>query len=465
MRIVKLAVAATLLATCPAAAVQAQDAAATGLRQPRSVQQTAFEYDKYIAFGADNGAAASPSDQPAPPKSEGAAVGGEGKAAEAQPQEQQKEEEKAEEDTGFKLFKSSWLKCHNIDIRGWLDQGYTWNPDSPTNRSNLPVGYNDRSNDYMLNQLYFIAERVTKTDGCGWDVGGRVDMLYGTDRRFVTAAGFDSNWNGVSPTTGLAMPQLYGDLALNDLIVRVGHILAPCGFENVMAPENFFYSHTYEFLYEQPTTLTGGQLIYKINDRLTTNAGIDTGWNDFTDVSNKLNYYGGFNWTNKCQTRTFALEIFSGAQFAGVNSNRVLVNTVFTQKLGKKWKYALETNLASENNSPVAFGGPRDASWYGIANYLFYEVNECWSWGMRYEWTEDRNGAVIPSGAVLATGLPADYNALTAGVNYKPNKNVVFRSEVRGDWATMLVNTNQRPFDDMTRSQQFLWGNDLIVRF
>ena len=100
--------------------------------------------------------------------------------------------EKSDEDKGFKLFKGEWLKVHRIDIRGWVDQGYTYNPDRPAIGFNGPVGYNNHSNEYMMNQFYLITERVTKPeDGC-WDWGGRVNLLYGTDRRSVTANGLDN---------------------------------------------------------------------------------------------------------------------------------------------------------------------------------------------------------------------------------------------------------------------------------
>ena len=48
-----------------------------------------------------------------------------------------------------------------------------------------------------------------------------------------------------------------------------------------MPTENFFYSHSYGFLYGMPTTLTGGMATYKLQDKLLVNAGLDTGWNNF----------------------------------------------------------------------------------------------------------------------------------------------------------------------------------------
>ena len=60
----------------------------------------------------------------------------------------------------------------------------TFNSLSPTNRWNGPVFTNDRSNEYEMNQLWLGWERAVKTDGCGWDIGGRIDLMYGSDWRY-----------------------------------------------------------------------------------------------------------------------------------------------------------------------------------------------------------------------------------------------------------------------------------------
>ena len=69
------------------------------------------------------------------------------------------------------------------------------------NRTNGTVGYNDRSNDYQLNQMYFRMVRDVGQDCDRWDIGGRVDLLYGTDWVYAAARGlevtddYSSRWN------------------------------------------------------------------------------------------------------------------------------------------------------------------------------------------------------------------------------------------------------------------------------
>ena len=445
--------------------------AADDLHQPSSVQQSVLSNGEYISMApqADAGTASeSPSNKPAtqtqaPPPPTPPAAG----EAKAEAKDEAKEEP-APEEGPWKLFKGPCLDEYRIDIRGFADMGFTWNPDNPVNRFNGPVAYNDRSNEFEFNQLYLIMERVTKTDGCGVDIGGRVDLLYGTDRRFPVAYGLDSEWNLGHRFYGLDMPQAYGDLAINDLVLRGGHFLAPCGYESVMAVENFFYSHSYGFLYGQPTTLTGGSAIYKVNDQVSVNVGLDTGWNDFTDPNNKVNYFGGFNWASQDQKTTIAFETFIGNTdpTPGVADCRTHYCFVLTQKIGEKWRYAFENNYGYDNNNPYKLGTHGD--WLSLANYLFYDWNECWTFGIRYEWFDDDDGTVVQQvGPPTAGPIPAHYSELAVGLNWKPcqSKNLLVRTEIREDWAADSAPVGARPFDAGAKNTQFLWATDVSVRF
>ena len=44
-----------------------------------------------------------------------------------------------------------------------------------------------------MNQLWLGWERPVKTDGCGWDIGGRVDLMYGSDWRYGECYGLETN--------------------------------------------------------------------------------------------------------------------------------------------------------------------------------------------------------------------------------------------------------------------------------
>jgi hypothetical protein len=165
--------------------------------------------------------------------------------------------------------------CSGIKVGGWLSQGFTWNPDRPDNRFNFPMTFNDRSNEYQLNQLYFFAEKPVKTDGCSWDCGGRIDVLLGTDYYFTTSTGWETNddgtqnWNsedgprrqfGDARMYGIAVPQLYAEVYApigHGWDIKLGHFYTPMGYETVTSTGNFFYSHAYTHQYFEPFTHWG----------------------------------------------------------------------------------------------------------------------------------------------------------------------------------------------------------------
>ena len=474
--------------------VAAAQSTSTPVRQPVSIQEINNPAGYAVAdvapsVAAPTGVPTSPSNEPpAPPAPPAAKPAGkpaaeapkeEAKKDEEKKDEEKKDEEKPAEEGPVKIFHGPWFDCMHLDVRGYLEAGYTYNPTSPLSGFNGPDGYNDLANQGVLDQLYLIAERVTKVEkDCGTDYGYRVNLMYGTDAHFVsTTPGtqWDSGWNGGSPYYGLAMPQLYGDYAVNKLLLRGGHFYAPCGYENPMPTENFFYSHTYGFLYGMPTTLTGGMATYKVwdeekCDQLTVNAGLDTGWNNFESPNGTVNYLFGFNWTSADTKITVGSEWFIGnTELAGFSGTRVECCTDINVTLGKKWHYILENTVAHDSN----LNGAGPASWTGWTNYLLYDINDCWGFGFRYEYFEDLDAGAVPAvglGVDPLTGvavpvLGSKYNDLTLGLNWKPNKNVTVRTEVRWDWAGNTGLGGRKPYDDGGSDSQFLWGNDVVVRF
>jgi hypothetical protein len=495
MKTLRWTIASSLVGVLFAGTAMAQTVMSSPVQQPGLIRQMGFQSDEYGYAVADPspapaGAAATPASPSNMPPAPPAAKAEDKKEAEKPKEEEKKEEEKKDEDKPaeegpYKIFHQGclgeWEDCHHLDIRGFIDVGAGLNPDSPLNRYNGPVGYDDRSNELQLNQLYLTAERLTKVENdCGMDYGYRMDLLYGTDRRFVqTVPGseWDSAWDNGNRFYGLAMPQLYGQFQINKLTLEGGHFFAPCGLEVVNADGNFFYSHSYGFLYGMPTTLTGGYATYKLKDKLLVNVGVDTGWNEFTAINGKPNYMFGVNWTSadKDGKLNVTSECFVGntqTTGPGINdSTRVMFCTDINLKLGDKWTYTLENNVAHDSETGLASGGFGPASWTGWTNYLFYNINDCWGFGIRYEYFEDLDGAVVAedlTGSPITTSTLAPgskWQDFTMGLNWKPNKNVTCRSEVRWDSAQNGAAVGARPFDDGQKNTQFLWGNDIIIRF
>ena len=144
-------------------------------------------------------------------------------------------------------------------------------------------------------QWLYLGKEADGSNGFDW--GFRFDAMYGTDAQKTQAFGnpggeWDNSWDhGVY---GWAIPQLYGEVAMGDFSVKVGHFFTLVGYEVVTAPDNFFYSHALTMFNSEPFTHTGVLTTYKGIDGITLYNGWTAGWDTgFTNALGGSNYLGG----------------------------------------------------------------------------------------------------------------------------------------------------------------------------
>ncbi|MBC7352108.1 MAG: outer membrane beta-barrel protein, partial [Thermogutta sp.] len=158
----------------------------------------------------------------------------------------------------WKLPTPGFLERWGFEFGGWVGAGISVVANNPADNYNGVVTFNDRDQEFQMNQLNLYLERQVNNGGYGWDWGGRVDVLYGTDARFTQAIdGLESDWNQTERFYQVALPQFYFDVAYNSWTLRGGHFYTPVGYEAVPVTQNFFYSHSYSHQYGQPFTNTG----------------------------------------------------------------------------------------------------------------------------------------------------------------------------------------------------------------
>lgn len=369
-------------------------------------------------------------------------------------------------------------------VRGWIDQGFTWNPDSPGNRSNLPQTFNDRSNEYQLNQLYLQVGRQAATDGCEWDIGGQVDVLYGTDYFFTTATGLETHqdgtpkWNsangprsgGTAALYGVALPQAYAEIYAplgNGVTFKVGHFYTIIGDESVAAPENFFYSHSYTMQYGEPFTHTGVLATTALTDQITVNAGVTRGWDNWEDPGDDLGFLGGIEWTSCDSSTSLAFALHSGDEDVVSDDNRTVYSFVLKQQLSDRLRYVFQHDFGVQENGQLE--GPGDfgtAKWYGINQNLIYDVSDSVSVGTRFEWFRDQEHARILGIPIAGLASGGNYYNLTLGANWRPAENITIRPELRWDWSNTVPPLGTTGvYDDFSDKNQFTLGADIIFRF
>ena len=297
-------------------------------------------------------------------------------------------------------------------------------------------------------------------------------MMYGSDWRYANTLGIEDKLNGNNQLYGGALPQFYADVAYNKLALRVGH-WAPCaGIEVVPAPGNFFYSHSYGLCAGQPLLVSGWQLSYQLTDQWTIKGGMNRGWYMFEDNNDAWDLMYGMEW-NSCDKRTnlrFSLD--NGPQDVNGQHNRFVYTFDLTHKINDRWTYSLEHDLGFEDN-----GNPRtaqDATWYGLINYLTYQINTKWAAGMRAEWFRDEDGARVAGLGNLPNmrgwgggpGFCGDFTELTMGLNWRPNANILVRPEARWDWYDGTTDVHGGlPYTNGSRNNMFSFATDLVLTF
>jgi len=374
----------------------------------------------------------------------------------------------------WRLFPCGCGPCERLSVTGWLDAGATTVDGDPPSNFNGPMTFNDR--DWgQLNQMYLVTERALENDGCGFDWGGRIDLLYGTDSRFTMARGlettgaFGPKWNpGGSNDYGLALPQAYLEVGYNDFTIKAGHYYTICGYEVVTAINNFFYSHAYTMQYGEPFTHTGVLAGYQWNDKLQLLGGIDRGWDNWEDDNSNDSFLGGILWDSGEGT-TLGVTGTLGKEFTinGDNTQRSLISFVGTREITSRWMYVIQSDIGHQNSgNPSDPGEP--AEWYGINQYLFYKINCCWTAGLRAEWFRDDDGVRVtglqPNNPITGSYWTGDFAELSLGLNWKPNANLMVRPEVRYDTFDGASRTGLAlPYDDGTDSKMFSAALDVIL--
>ena len=293
------------------------------------------------------------------------------------------------------------------DFGGWLQSGY---------HENANGLFNNHPNRYNPQQYWLYAERAANPEH-GLDWGFRFDVLYGVDAQDTQAFGNKpGTWdfqNGYDyGIFGWALPQVYGELAMEDLSIIVGHFFTAIGYEVIPAPENFFYSHSYTFFNSEPFTHTGVLATWSMNEKTTVYYGWTLGWDTgFNQFMGGNNFLGGFARTLNDQTTLSYITTFGDFGFRGRGYSHSIVMDV---ALHEQWNYVLQSDLFTAELAGVS------TDQVGVNQYLLYKVNEKWAVGARCEWWQDDG---------------TSFNEATLGVNFRPNGNMLVRPEIRQDWS------------------------------
>jgi hypothetical protein len=321
-------------------------------------------------------------------------------------------------------LKSHLTPCCDINYGGWFSIGYYTDNDPLSFDDNDLLSFWDNPGDLNFDQEWFYIEKLAKGE-CNWDYGYRFDLVYGVDAQktqafgnsgYPDAQGYDNDWD--HGKYGWAAPQAYLQMNKGDWDIKIGHFFTLVGYEVIPKTGNFFYSHSYTMFNSEPFTHTGALAAYTVNDNLTLHLGWVLGWDTGFDQFGDGNaVHAGF--VSQLTDNVKYSYMMTGGDL-GWRGDGYSHSNVIDITLSSKWQYVLQSDLLTSDETDEV----EDALSYGVVNYLFYTINDCWKWGTRAEWW--KSNQLIDD--------QTSYYAVTTGLNYKASANLIIRPEVKWNW-------------------------------
>lgn len=373
-----------------------------------------------------------------------------------------------------------------VRVYGWLDAGYIANPSNPASRFNGPYNAVDR-NELMFNQAYLVFERPLGDEA---GLGFRADVLYGFDYFLAQSRGFEAQPNGSprwnsSQYYGLALPQLYVEAGDEAASVKVGRFYSLVGYEGVTAASNFFYSHAYSYQFAGPFTHWGTVGTMR-QGNWTFDAGVVNGWNSLDRESDQPHFLGRVRWVDEENILGISYAIITGNEETlttqTANRNRTRYSLIVDVNPTCRLQYVFHHWLGLQDDGrflPTGVGpvgsvaGPRSptgpstggtALWYGVDQYLYYQLSDTLKAGARLEWFRDEGGTRVGLNRLgNPNKRPFDGNfvSVTTGLNYSPVRNLIIRPEVRYD----VQDGGFPAFNDGRSTNMFTTGLSVLMAF
>lgn len=380
----------------------------------------------------------------------------------------------------MRALQGTWLGSeldgHRLSFSGWTEMSYTA---STASVSNQPVVWNDRANQFLLQQQWFRFERSVVTSGTTDPTWGfRLDVLTGSDYRFSLPRGLFQdqllNSTGAQNLYGVDPIQHYVNLYVPTLFrgteFRFGRLYTPWGLESLEAVSTPLPSRSYAFNWSPPFTHFGLGAYTTITPEWSTVLMLVNG-NDvyIGDSSQEIRTVGNIQWKQPGgrNTATVAWSVGRGKFNAGApfapatiglateplgRNNFNAFDLVYQHFFNPVFSYQMEAIYAYQTAAPNLFtaDGFGNANWFAAAHYLFYQASPRLTAILRYENFEDSVGQ--------RTGFPGLYTAITGGLTWKIRKDVWFRPELRYDY-----NSIARPFEG--QHDLFTADADVVIRW
>lgn len=387
----------------------------------------------------------------------------------------------------------------------WVEGGATWNNHKATGERNFGRLFDDRTDNFQLNQVTWTIQRKIDSSLPTYDVGFKFQPMFGSDaryehflRQFENRTTSYDQFDIVEANVQVHTPWITD----GGYDIKLGEYPTLEGIETIDPTTNYLYSHSYIFNFGIPFKHTGFISVLHATPMVDLYAGLDTGVNNTLgdgDVNGHIKFHGGVGLNLLEGNLTILATTHIGPENAkdGVrngllptdanNRNRYLNDISTTWKVTDKFQLLNDLNYIQDDCQAVGAAGTTrcgTARGYGVAQYGVYQLNDIFTLVGRAEVWRDEEGVfvtqfnnnadfvraeegLLPLGRTFSGGRTT-YMGLTAGVNIKPPtegvplvSGFVIRPEVRYDASL----NDTRPFANNTKSSQVTIASDFILQF
>ena len=360
----------------------------------------------------------------------------------------------------------SWMNDNHIQVYGWIDPGGNLSTNT-VKGGNAPAAYSYNPNNLQLDQAVVYIERLPDTvqkDHVDW--GFRVAPIYGENYRYTTAYGlFSSQFLNQNLNNGFDIPMAYGEVfipqVMGGLMIRFGRYISIPDIEAQLAPNNYMYSHSMTYVYDNYTN-TGIGLTLAADKNLILQFGVSTGtealpWHVGVRIANPdpnplypgtsmlkdpgatPSVTAGVRWTSNDGNDDVNIVAngINGGQW-GYN-NLQWYGLTYYHKFNDQWHIAIETYNEHQNNVPNALNPlVTNAAGTGFVNLGGTPFSP------QYMPFNAPNLAVCKSAALLS--CTASFQTFLTYLNYKiaPLDNLTYRAEFVDDFQGQRTGTKTR---------------------
>ena len=285
-----------------------------------------------------------------------------------------------------------------LKFYGHAEGGVAFNTASPSNNENFGSLFTDKSNQLQLNQLMLTAERPIDSTSSKFDIGFKLQGLFGTDARYTHSLAetdhligskyqFDFN----EATINMHIPAVVE----GGIDVKLGQFPSPMSAESIDATATSLYSHSYIFNFGVPFKNTGVLATAHVTPLLDLYGGMDTGENGGITAEGDNNHTVKVQFGLGLNLLGGNLTVLALSHIGAENPPNIVPGGGLRYLNDITTTYKMNDKLTLTNDLNYIRDDGLHAIGYGMAQYVTYALNDHWTLIGRGEVWRDNSGAFV----------------------------------------------------------------------